>query len=198
MFHSRPASGAILLLALIPAAAQTGLRSFVSSELVRYLQLTADQASSINQLAAAWNSSLQDKTRQVNQINTDIQTETAKISPDPSALGGLYVGLEAVCRDATQDRANLLQKTRDVLNTGQRARLQALDDALSLMPRVIEAQKAGLLADSIDTAPVGLPAGQVTVSLTFSPASPTPLPGCLPPSTQAQPGAVPTLRPRVR
>jgi hypothetical protein len=198
MIHSRLASGAILLLGFIPAAAQTGLRSFVSTELVRYLQLTPDQAASINQLATAWNSSLQDKTRQLNQINADIRTETAKSGPDAATLGGLYVELEALCRDATAGRANLLQKTRDVLDTGQRARLQALDDALSLMPRVIEAQKAGLVADSIDTAPVGLPAGQVTVSLTFSAASPTPLPGCLPPATQAQPGAVPTLRPRVR
>jgi len=198
MLHSRLASGAILLLGLIPAAAQTGLRSFVSSELVRYLQLTPDQAANINQLASAWNSSLQDKTRQVNQINADIRTETAKGGPDASALGGLYVELEALCRDVTAGRANLLQTTRNVLDAGQRARLQALDDALLLMGRVIEAQKAGLVADSIETAPVGLPAGQITVSLTFSAAAPAPLPGCLPTATQAQPGAVPTLRPRVR
>src|SRR5205823_1530746 len=109
---------------------------------------------SLNQLTAAWTAALQEKSREVEQIRTDIRAETAKIQPDPATLGGYYVRLESVCRAATAGRADLVQKSRAVLNSSQSGRLQALDDALALMPRVVEAQRVGLLPDSIETSPI--------------------------------------------
>jgi hypothetical protein len=193
---SRVLTGVLLVFAAIPAGAQGTLGGALAPELLRYLQLSSGQAANMNQLAAAWTATVQEKTREADQLRSEIQAETGRDQPDPAVLGADYVKLEMICRSATAARNDLLQNTRAVLSADQLARIQALEDALNLMPRVIEAQRAGLIPDFIQTSPIGLPAGQITVSLAFAAATPAPLPGCLAPAVQAQPGNIPSLRRR--
>jgi hypothetical protein len=159
--------------------------------------LTPAQAALINQLVSDWAASLHSRVSQADEIRSQIKTETDKDQPDAAAIGGFYLRLQSICRQATTARNEVGERTRAVLSRDQMARLQLLDDALQAMPRVIEAQRAMLLPDSVDTAPVGLPVGQVTVSTAFVPSTPSPLPGCLP-VVQAQPGTIPVIGGRLR
>jgi len=177
-----------LAIAHFPATGQIGSRG-VAPELARYLQLAPEQAASLNQLAIEWAATLEAKNAQAAQLRNDILSETEKDQPNATSLGGYYLQLQRVCRETTAARTDLLQKTRAVLKSDQIARLQALEDALALMPRVLEAQTAGMIPDSIQTAPVGFPAGQISVALTFAATTPAQLPGCLA-TVQAQPGTV--------
>jgi hypothetical protein len=177
---SRFLRGVSILCVSIPAIAQSGARSAVAPELFRFLQLTSEQAITLNQLSADWSATLQAKTRDADAIRSEIQIETSKERPSAATIGDAYVRLEGVCREATAARTGLLEKTRAVLNRDQLARVQMLVEALNLMPRVVESQRLGLVPDFIQTAPVGLPGGLLTVAITFPPGSPTPLPGCLP------------------
>jgi hypothetical protein len=186
-------SAFLLASSLTLSYAQTGLSGGVAPELVRYLQLSPSQGVAINQLVADWTNTLQTESARAELIRGQISSETGKSQPDPATLGSYYVQLESICRRATSERADLTQRTRAVLSTDQLSRLQALDDALQLMPRVIEAQRVGLLPDFIESSPIGLPAGQITVPLAFPATTPALLPGCLP-SSQAQPGTVPVIR----
>jgi len=140
----------------------------VSSELIRFLQLTPEQGTAINRLAASWRS--------------ELQSLEQRAAGKPS---------EPVCRDAAAAREALIQKTRALLTKDQLSRLQLLEDALNLFPRVLEAQKAGLLPDALATSPIGLPAGQITTELAFTAGPPKPLPGCPPARTEVRPGIVP-------
>jgi hypothetical protein len=169
---------AISLCSALPLAAQlpaTFGRGGISPELMRFLQLSPEQASAIDRLAAAWNADLQAKTRRAGQI--------------PRSAGG-QAALESLCREATASRDTLMQKTRALLTPEQLGKLQLLDDALNLLPRVLEAQRAGLLADSLETSPIGMPGGQITVGLAFTAGPPKPLPGCPPAQTEVRPGIV--------
>jgi hypothetical protein len=170
--------GSTLVGQAIPAANSRGA---VSPELMRFLQLSAEQASGINRLAAAWNAELQVKAQRADQARgtTGRATEAAAAT------------LESICREATASRDALMQKTRALLDAGQLLKLQLLDDALNLFPRVLEAQSAGLLTDSVETSPIGMPGGQITVGLAFTAGPPKPLPGCQPAKTEARPGIVP-------
>jgi hypothetical protein len=182
-----------MLLMVLPAHGQVSATNTIAPELMRYLQLSGAQAATINQLAGEWKTTLQNNTTAADQIWSQIRTETEKDQPDASTLGRYYLQLASMCHDVTTARADFIRRASNSLTADQLTRLQTLADALQIMPRVIEAQRAGILPDSIDTAPVGLPAGQITVSLTFLASSPQPLPGCLSP-TQVQPGTVPVLR----
>ena len=164
---------------VLPTAASRGA---LPAELSRFLQLSPEQASGINRLAAAWKAELQAKTQQAEQIR---RTTGGRAGAAAAAT------LESLCRDATAGRDTWMQKTRALLNAEQLSKLQLLDDALNLFPRVLEAQSAGLLAASLPTSPVGMPAGEITVGLAFTAGPPTPLPGCQPAKTEARPGTVP-------
>ena len=139
----------------------------VSAELIRFLQLTPEQGTAINRLAASW--------------KTELQTFEQRAA-------GKQV--ESVCREATAARDGLTQKTRALLTKDQLGRLQLLEDALNLFPRVLEAQKVGLLPDALATSPIGMPGGQITVELAFTASPAKPLPGC-PSKTEVRPGIVP-------
>ena len=183
----------VIVLHVLPVYGQVSSTNTIAPELMRYLQLSASQAATINQLAGEWKTTLQNNTTAADQIRSQIKTETEKDQPDAATLGGYYLQLASICHDVTTARGDFIRMAGNTLTADQLTRLQTLADALQLMPRVIEGQRAGLLPESIDSAPIGLPPGQITVSLTFLASSPQPLPGCLS-SSQVQPGTVPALR----
>jgi hypothetical protein len=177
-FRLGPAAATFIIFSSSLAA--QGFGGSFSPELMRFLQLTPEQATAIGRLDASWKQELQALEQRAGQLRGNL-----------AGRGGEAPAMDSLCREATTARQDLTQKTRALLTKDQLARLQLLEDALNLFPRVLEAQSAGLLPDSLATAPIGLPAGQITVELSFTATPTKPLPGCPVPKTEIRPGIVP-------
>lgn len=114
----------------------------------QYLQLTDAQLQTIltnngeyNQLAAA-------KQTRISQLQSEIATETAKEALDPMALGVRYAEIETVCRELKDQASTYQQKNTAILTDPQKAKLQALQDAMKLAPVISDAQSGNLIGSS--------------------------------------------------
>jgi len=85
------------------------------------------------------------KQNRISQLQTEIATETAKDTLDPMALGTRYAEIETICRDLKSQAGTYQQKNTTVLTDPQKAKLQALQDAIKLAPVISEAQSGNLL-----------------------------------------------------
>jgi len=136
--------GFLSLLALT-LCAQTQPPRQLLPQVREYLQLTDAQVSGIALNNDEYNKSIQERLQRVRQVQAELAVETAKDPLDESALGVRYVEIELICRDL-RDFANTLQKQNLVLLTDeQRAKLKALEEALKLIPVMIETQNSNLL-----------------------------------------------------
>lgn len=120
-------------------------------DLKTYLGLTDAQAETITRLSSVYQQDTFESTLRTAQLQRQIQNETAKETIDPMALGSLYAELEYMQRDLRRERTELRKNILIVLSDAQRAKLNALDAAQKLQPRVSEAVCENLLASPLYT-----------------------------------------------
>lgn len=126
----------------------------------QFLQLTDDQVRKIaenNREFSIWSAQ---KQRRMNQVQAEIQEETAREPLNPGALGARYVELEVIRREIADREKQLRPANVAVLNDGQKMRLQALEEARKLQPVIAGAQSINLLE-----CPPAFAAGQITAAI---------------------------------
>lgn len=129
---------------------------------IEFLSLTPAQ---IGQLASA------KRTRDRALLGLAPQAQRLTLARDAKALA-------SICEQARMIDGQHRSALRTVLAPAQLDRLQLLEQAMSLLPAVEAAQAAGLLADSVNVPPLGLPQGQVESAYRWQRVPALPLPGC--------------------
>lgn len=117
----------------------------VSSRLIVYLQLTADQAGKINQLNSDLVKSIQPRDQRVAEVQSEIVQETAKSPLDSMALGLRYAEIETIRRQEQSDLDALRVNIRSLLVDSQKTKVATLEDAAKLQPLVSQAACLGIL-----------------------------------------------------
>ncbi len=121
--------------------------------LKQLLGLSDDQVSKLIQVQAENALFAEGKRRRIDQVNAEIDEETAKASLDAMALGVRYLELEVICREMRDAAAALPNKNLALLTDGQKVKLKILEDAVSLAPTIAQAQSLKLLpSGSINSA----------------------------------------------
>jgi hypothetical protein len=137
-----------LVFSLTLASAQVIPQSrfaFPSTELIRYFDLTESQVNTLRSNQSAFNSEVELKESRRMQLWVAIIFETAKMQPDPSAIGVRYVEMEMICRQINDERKRIKERQRAVLTPAQILRLDALEEALRLVPLANNAISGNLL-----------------------------------------------------
>lgn len=128
------------------------------------------------------------------QALVGVQRDWAAFEQAQSARAAATRSSETLGRLCAESREQQLKARRDaqaLLSADQRVALARLEEALSLMPAVVSAQSAGLLAPSASAAVGGLPEGSIEVDQVFQRVQAKPLPGCQN-SLRVYPGTRPT------
>ena len=115
------------------------------TEVKKFLNLTADQSSTLNSIQAQYQLLFNNKMVRVNQVNQEIDQETVKPSLDATALGVRYLELEVICREMKSAAAGISTSSLAVLTDAQKTKLKQLEDAQKLAPTISQAQSLGLL-----------------------------------------------------
>jgi hypothetical protein len=118
------------------------------SQVRQYLGLTDDQVNAILQNNNDYNTFSFQQQDQIGQAQSQIAVETAKDTLDPMAIGVLYANVETICRGLRAKAASSLQQNIAVLTDAQQLKLNALNDAMKLIPTISEAQSGNLLAQA--------------------------------------------------
>ena len=149
-----------LLLLTIPAWPQTRLGA--------YLEITREQHTSLQAIETKINQYVSGRTLRVFQLEVEIRQERERERLDAEAIGMRYVELETICRDMRRRYREAMAEARGLLTGGQLARLKVLEEAVSLLPAVAEADKARLL-DAPGIGPLSIQMGVLSARA---------LPGC--------------------
>jgi hypothetical protein len=121
--------------------------------MTQYLSLTDSQLQTISQNNDAFNQFSSTKQARIYQVQTEIAQVTQASPIDPMGLGVRYAEIEEICRELRTNAAQSQQQNRTVLTDAQKLKLQALQDAMNLMPLISEGQSDNLLpANSARTA----------------------------------------------
>ncbi len=113
--------------------------------ITQYLSLTATQVQSIVQNNSAFNQFASTKQTRIFQVQNEI-TQVTQASPiDPMALGVRYGEIEEICRELRTNAAQAQQQNIAVLTDAQKVKLQALSDAMKLIPVIAEGQSDNIL-----------------------------------------------------
>jgi hypothetical protein len=118
------------------------------SQVRQYLGLTDDQVSAILRNNSDYNTFSFQQQDQIRQAQSQIAVETAKDTPDPLAIGSQYANIETICRGLRAKAATSQQQNVSVLTDAQKVKLNALNDAMKLIPTISEAQSGNLLASA--------------------------------------------------
>jgi hypothetical protein len=118
------------------------------SRVRQYLGLTGDQVNAILQNNNAYNSFSFQQQGQILQAQSQIAIETAKDTLDPMAIGVQYANIETICRGLRAMAASSQQQNISVLTDAQMVKLNALSDAMKLIPTISEAQSGNLLGSA--------------------------------------------------
>jgi hypothetical protein len=118
------------------------------SQVRQYLGLTDDQVNAILQNNNDYNNYSFQQQGQILQAQSQIATETAKDTLDPMAIGVQYVTIENICRGLRAMAASSQQQNIAVLTDAQMVKLNALSDAMKLIPTISEAQSGNLLGSA--------------------------------------------------
>ncbi len=111
----------------------------------QFIGLTNDQYGKVLAINAQYNRISQTKQERADQVNLEINQETAKPNLDAMALGVRYLELEVICRELRAAATAVPVSSLSVLTDVQKARLKQLDDAVKLGQTISEAQSLGLL-----------------------------------------------------
>ena len=115
---------------------------------------------------------------QVQAARSERERGLRKLAQQAERAAGGTDAMAAICREAGEHEAALRGKVSALLLPSQLARLEQLRQAFQLMPLVESAQAAGLLTDSLNVAPGGLPQGSAEVAVQWQRVPAKPLPGC--------------------
>jgi hypothetical protein len=115
------------------------------SQVQQYLGLTDTQVTAILQNNSDYNTFSLQQQDQIYQAQSQITIETAKDTLDPLAIGVQYAAIETVCRGLKAKAASSQQQNIAVLTDAQKLKLNALNDAMKLIPTISEAQSGNLL-----------------------------------------------------
>jgi hypothetical protein len=118
------------------------------SRVQQFLGLTDDQVGAILQNNSDYNDFSSQYQRQTRQAQAQIAVETAKEQLDPMTIGNLYAGIETACRAWRNKATASQQQNISVLTDAQKLKLNALNDAMKLIPTISEAQFGGLLGSA--------------------------------------------------
>jgi hypothetical protein len=86
-----------------------------------------------------------EKARRTAQVQLELSQETSKPTIDAMALGVRYLELEAIRRELKSEQDKVLASIQNVLTPAQKAKLQALQQAMLLQSTICEAQAMNLL-----------------------------------------------------
>ena len=110
-----------------------------------YLALTQEQVMKIGQQNNAFARWSQERTQRMFQVQFEISEETAKSPLDPGALGVRYAEVEAIRREIAEREQTVLTENVAVLTAAQKVKLEALKEALKLVPTGSAAESVRLL-----------------------------------------------------
>jgi hypothetical protein len=112
--------------------------------------------------------------QQIQQGQSEIAIETAKVLLDPIALGTLYADIEKTCRALRDKAASSQQKNISLLTDLQRFKLSVLSDVLNFVPTISAAQLDNLLESTVSP-PIAFAAG---TSSNWTISGSSGMPGC--------------------
>jgi hypothetical protein len=119
----------------------------------QFLQLTDPQLETILANNGDYNQLAMTRQIRISQLQGEIATETGKDVLDPMALGIRYVEIETICRELRDQANTYQQKNASVLTDPQKAKLQALQDAMKLAPVISDAQSGNLIGQATSAPP---------------------------------------------
>lgn len=134
-----------LLLGASACLGQTFTPIYFPPQLKDYLTLSDDQIAKITTLNSQFSAFQSEKTARVFQVQREIADETAKVSPDPMALGVRYFELEALRRQMDEQQKNTVTQIQALLTADQKTKLAALQQALSLYSTACSAAGQNLM-----------------------------------------------------
>lgn len=114
----------------------------------QYLQLTDGQLQAILANNGEYNQLATTRQVRISQLQAELATETARETLDPMALGSRYAEIETICRDLKSEAGAYQQKNTAILTDPQKAKLQALQEAIKLAPVISGAQSGNLIGSS--------------------------------------------------
>lgn len=112
----------------------------------QYLQLTPSQADTLLRLNDRFLQSSYPGRQRIVQLQEEINRETAKETLDPQALGVRYAEIEMIRREFNDSLDKMRRQTRLSLTDAQRAKLDAIDEAVRLQPVIAQANCFNLLS----------------------------------------------------
>jgi len=134
------------------------------SQVQQYLSLTDSQVNAILQNNNDYNNFASQQQRQILDAQTQIAIEISKDSLDPTTIGNLYAGIETTCRGLRDKASTSRQQNISVLTDAQKLKLNALIEAMKLMPTISEAEFGNLIG-SVGSPPYSFDTGS---TFTFS------------------------------
>jgi hypothetical protein len=137
-----------LLAVALPAAAQTQplpIPGFFPAELQKYFSLTQQQIGQLNRFTAAYDQMVAEKQQRLAVLQREIQEETARLIPDVAQVGGRYIEVEAIRREADAAYDQLRHDAQALFTAEQKQKAQALDDAQRQVGTALMAQCYGLV-----------------------------------------------------
>jgi Spy/CpxP family protein refolding chaperone len=110
-----------------------------------YLNLTAAQVSSLQQLRQSEMAALKPIFQQVGPLRQSLRIEEQSSSADATAIGKLVLSIRSLEQQAAPIRSSYQQQSLAVLTAVQKTQLAALQSAAALMPAIHEAMTLNLL-----------------------------------------------------
>ncbi len=171
---------------------ETGIPNrLLARDAFHYLDLSTEQARTLNTLQASWQSYLAMAGVRAKELETRQALDAKRTPPDAAQSNRSDAELTVVCEKSKARQQQLLQESRAILTPPQLSKLAALEEAYALMPIVQSAQAAGLMPGAMTGPPSGMPGGKLEVEFTYVRASQPPLPGCRPATQSIRSGPAP-------
>jgi len=117
----------------------------LSRPLIDHLELATGQVDAINRANSEHDRWTQEKSARINQVYRELAAETDKEPLDPKALGIRYAEIEGICREIADRGKALTREHAALLNESQKAKLKALEEAVSLASKIVTASAHGLM-----------------------------------------------------
>ena len=114
-------------------------------ELREYLALTDDQLQRIDGANQEYNAWVFAQEERIARVQEELAGETASTALEPLAIGVRYVEIEAICRKVAERRIELAASTNAVLTPAQRTKVEALREAVKLVPVIQQSQSLRLI-----------------------------------------------------
>lgn len=116
-----------------------------TTEVQSYLNLTAAQISSLQQLRQSEMAELKPIYQQSGPLRQSLRTQEQSSSADAAEVGKLVLSIRSLEQQAAPIRASYQQQALALLTPAQKTQLAALQSAAALMPAIHEATALNLL-----------------------------------------------------